>query len=161
VHKRTETLWGTIQLRAFTPLPASSAALVPSAPPARRIEIIGDSITCGYGDQGDSATCPFTADTEDESMAYGARAARLLGAAHTRIDWSGLGLTRNYGGATKDIVPALWERTIATDPASRWPFAAPPPDVVVVNLGSNDFSVGDPGRPFQDALVAFIGRIRA
>src|SRR5262249_27434716 len=99
--------------------------------------------------------------TEDESMAYGARAARLLGAAHSAIAWSGRGLVRNYGGDTKDLMPSLWERTLATDPASRWSFGAPPPDVVVVNLGSNDFSVGDPGTPFRDALVAFVGRIRA
>ena len=32
---------------------------LPTMEYARRIEIIGDSITCGYGNEGPNATCPY------------------------------------------------------------------------------------------------------
>src|SRR5207253_1331322 len=57
--------------------------------------------------------------------------------------------------------PLLWERTLAEDASSRWPFPAPPPDVVVVNLGTNDFWKGDPGPSFETAYTAFLVKIRA
>jgi len=62
-------------------------------------------------------------------------------------------------------MPYLFERVLPEDPASQWNFAgAPPPDVVVINLGSNDFYVGsndNPSATFTAAYVAFLQRLRA
>jgi lysophospholipase L1-like esterase len=157
VTKRTEATVGTVQLLA---LAARDGALVPTTEPfTRRIEYVGDSITCGYGNLGANATCPFTPATEDETLAYGAIAGRELGAEVRAIAYSGIGIYRNYEGSTVDQMPVLFERTLAKE-TGRWLFETPEPDVVVINLGANDFAKGDPGEPFARAYVAFLGQLR-
>jgi lysophospholipase L1-like esterase len=155
VTRRSESFFGTTTFLGF-----SGAPLVATAGPTRRIEMVGDSITCGYGVLGDVATCPFSIDTEAETHAWGALAAAELGAVHTAIAYSGKGVYRNYGGNMDDPMPEIFERTFADDPASQWTFATPAPDVVVINLGTNDFSTGDPGQPFVDAYEAMVAQIR-
>jgi lysophospholipase L1-like esterase len=125
------------------------------------IELIGDSITCGYGDVGRGPACKFGPDTEDEPEAFGARAARMLGAAHVAIAWSGRGLFVNANADPADPMPVLWERTLGDRPESRWDFAGYVPDVVVIDLGTNDFWNGDPGPGFEKAYEAFLARVRA
>ncbi len=155
--KRTESFVGIVEFRGFSP---HGGALVPSPPPfARRIEYVGDSITCGYGNLGKNGTCHFSPDTEDETSAYGALAGRELGAAVSVIAHSGIGMVRNSSGDTTEQMPVVFERTLASEPAT-WSFAPPEPDVVVINLGTNDFARGDPGPPFEQAYAAFLRQLR-
>ena len=157
--KRTEANVGTVQLLGLTP---QGGSLVASPDPfARRIENVGDSISCGYGDLGAGPSCKFTPDTEDETVAYGSITSAQLRAAQTVIAYSGKGMYRNLDGTTKDTMPALFERTLADDSTSKWGFATPPPDVVVINLSTNDFGSGDPGAGFESAYVAFLRQLRA
>jgi len=170
--------------------------LLPPTQKPRRIEMIGDSITCGYGDEGQNATCPFdievrrqgkcpdgalSADfekqypecnvarvpfTENQWLAYGSLVGRRLDADVSTVCWSGRGVERNYreptkGAAAADAkttVPTLWrERTIggkqnppptvmpgseeAANFGVAWDFASEPePQVVFINLGTNDFT---------------------
>ncbi len=123
------------------------------------IEMIGDSITCGYGVLGAGPSCPFTADTETETHAWGALAARDLGAAHASIAYSGYGMVRNYDGNTTTTLPVVYKRTIADDAQSVWTFGYKP-DVIVIALGTNDFAKGDPGQPYIDAYIAFVQMLR-
>jgi lysophospholipase L1-like esterase len=153
--RRTESFFGISEFRGFP-----GATLVPSAGRGRLVEFIGDSITCGYGVLGAEATCPFGADTEAETHAWGALAAAELGADHVAIAYSGKGVYRNYGGEGGDTMPDLFTRVFADDPRSTWGFAYTP-DVVVINLGTNDFSVGDPGQPFVDAYRGLVADVRA
>jgi lysophospholipase L1-like esterase len=157
--KRTESSVGVVQYLGFT---VQGGALVPSPEPfARRIEYVGDSITCGYGDLGVGPTCHFTASTEDETLAYGALTASTLNAQQTVIAYSGKGMLRDYDGDTTDEMPELFGRTLADDATSTWAFDAPDPDVVVINLSTNDFAKGDPGAPFQQAYAGFLGAVRS
>jgi lysophospholipase L1-like esterase len=161
VTKRTETFLGVTQLQGIVPAPGG--AIVPSPVwTGVRMEIIGDSISCGYGVLGTDAFCPFSADTEAETEAWGALAARELSAAHTTIAWSGLGLYRNYDGVTTDTMPLLYGRAIGDDPESTWDHSFVP-DVVVVALGTNDFAggKGDPGSVFETTYVAFLEELRS
>jgi lysophospholipase L1-like esterase len=153
--RRTEGFFGVTRFAGF-----EGATLVATPARSRRIEFIGDSITAGYGVLGDSATCPFTADTEAETHAWGALVAADLGAAHTAIAYSGIGVYRDYGGKTTDQMPVRFERTFADDPGTAWDFAWTP-QVVVVNLGTNDFAGGDPGQAYTDAYVSFVAGLRA
>jgi lysophospholipase L1-like esterase len=127
--------------------------------------VVGDSISCGYGVIGKDEHCPFTYATERASEAYGARLGRALDADVTTVCWSGRGVLRNYDGSTTGTMPELFERTLPAEPPSPWSFsAAPAPDAVVVNLGTNDF-LGGAGRPldlaaFEEAYVRFARRIR-
>ncbi|MDI1447946.1 SGNH/GDSL hydrolase family protein [Polyangium sp. 6x1] len=158
LEKRTESFVGVVRFKGFVPAPGG--ALVPTPAPFRRkIELVGDSITCGYGNTGAGPLCPFSPETEDEYAAYGAIAARKLGAAHVGISYSGIGVYRDYNGATQDQMPVRFGRTLADDPASTWDFSYTP-DVVVVNLGTNDFAKGDPGQAYIDALSGFLDKLR-
>jgi lysophospholipase L1-like esterase len=156
--KRTESSVGETQLLKI------NATLVGTPPPAaRRIEMIGDSITAGYGVLGADSSCSFSPETEDESLAWGALAAKELDAVHTAIAWSGIGLVQNYEGETTDEMPDRYARALATDAASTWTPTLFEPDVVVIALGTNDFSGegDDPGDAFQTKLVEFLTTIRA
>ena len=158
LYKRTESFVGVARFGGFT---IRGGTVVPSPFPfARRVEIVGDSISCGYGAEGVGPNCPFSADTESEWGAWGAVAARTLGAAHTTVCYSGKGVIRNYGGGTTELMPEVYERTLGDAPNPRWNFGTEIPDVVVVNLGTNDFSVGDPGQAFADAYYAFLQGVR-
>jgi lysophospholipase L1-like esterase len=156
--KRTEANVGVEQLVALTP---QGGALVPSPEPfTRRIEYVGDSITCGYGDIGNGPNCHFSADTEDETVAYGSLAAAALDAQQSVIAYSGKGMYREYGGATTNQMPVLFNRTLPDDSTSTWGFTTPAPDLVVVNLSSNDFAQGDPGDAFVQAYSTFLQTLR-
>lgn len=156
VYRRTEGSFGPTTIGDVT----LEGELLPPPPVDRRIEIIGDSITCGYGNEGISP-CTFSADTENHYMTYGAIAAREVGAELHTIAWSGKGVLYNYGEDTNQPMPELYDRTIAgEDPA--WDYGQWQPDVIAINLGTNDFSTdGDPTQQqFVDAYVTFVTHIR-
>jgi lysophospholipase L1-like esterase len=144
---------------------APGGSFLPPRERRLRIEVVGDSITCGYGVLGADAQCGFTYATERASEAYAARLGRALDADVTTVCWSGRGIVRNYDGSTTGTMPELFERTLPADPPVPWTFATSrPPDAVVINLGTNDF-LGGEGRPldlvaFEDAYVRFARRVR-
>jgi lysophospholipase L1-like esterase len=159
LHKRTEGFVGPTTFMGF--VPDLGKTLVPVAKaPDRRIEIIGDSISAGYGVDGADANCPFTTETENNWLAYGPVTARALGADANIIAWSGIGAYQSYGGDKTNTMKDVYGRTIPTEAGSAWDFASFVPHVVVINLGTNDFSVGDPGQPFVDAYGALVDRVR-
>ena len=134
--------------------------LAPSVP-TRRIEVVGDSITCGYGNEGPDESCPFSAETENHYLTYAAIAARAVGAELSTVAWSGKGVVYNYGDDKTDPLPALYGRTLPSDPSSTWDGGAPA-DVVVVNLGTNDFSTDDdpPQEVFVQGYLGLLANIR-
>jgi lysophospholipase L1-like esterase len=137
--------------------------LLPAPAPDLRMEVLGDSITAGYGNEGRSRTCRFSPRTENVLRTYAGLAAAAVGAELSAIAWSGKGVTRNYGGdTTEPPLPAIYERSVPTDPGSRWVDEAPA-DVVLVNLGTNDFSTdADPtAEQFVGAYAALLAAVRA
>jgi lysophospholipase L1-like esterase len=138
-------------------------AFLPPRVRARRLEIVGDSITCGYGVLGADAKCPFTYATERATAAYGALLGQMLDADVTTVCWSGRGVARNFDGSRTGTMPDLFELTLPAPPAVRWPFAAPPPHVVIVNLGTNDFLGAGGEAPdlpsFEEAYARLVRRI--
>lgn len=132
---------------------------------SRRIEFIGNSITCGYGIEADSAREKFTYDTENHYYTFAARTARALGAEYNVVARSGIGMYRNYGGPAEGTpdgcLPALYDRTLFYDADEKWDFSLFLPDVVCVNLGTNDMSVnkGDSVR-YENAALQFAKRLR-
>jgi lysophospholipase L1-like esterase len=141
----------------------SGALLAPPPAPARRIEIVGDSISAGYGDECPNASTGFSAATENEYIAYGPVTARALGADVHVIAWSGKGLYRNLDGSMTETMPILWQRTIPTDASSRWDPSRWIPNVVVINLGTNDYNAGggDPSASFQSTYLQFVEQLEA
>jgi lysophospholipase L1-like esterase len=159
LRRRTEAWLGETEFRGLALDPG--ATLLPPPPPAeRRLEFVGDSITCGYGIEGSDQYCPFTPETENHALTYGALATQALGAEAVTIAYSGKGMYRNLGGDMNETVPQLYDRTLVGRP-SPWAFSSWIPHAVVINLGTNDFGKGDPGRGYADAYQAFLRRVRA
>ena len=141
-------------------LDPAGALLPPSLPSARRIEIVGDSITSGFGDESVGGACPNQLAAQDYDVAYGAVAARTLGADLITIAWTGKGMYRNSGGDTTNTMPILYGRTLPDETTGTWDFTSWIPDAVVIYLGNNDFGQGDPGQPYVTTYKAFIARVR-
>lgn len=142
------------------------SAILPLAPRPHRIELIGDSITCGYGDEiavADPTNAHYTTRGSNAHKAYGAVVARLLNAESVTVAYSGRGIYRNWQGFAGDTLPQMYGKSLPEDAAAApWDVSAWTPEVVVVNLGTNDFSPGgtDDGA-FRAAYVAFLATLRA
>lgn len=117
--------------------------LPPPALPVRKIEFIGDSMTCGYGVETTDEKEDFSDETENHYYTYAALTARALKAQHVVVARSGIGIYRNYNGpktGNADCLPRIYDRTLFGVEDVKWDFAQYQPDVVCVNLGTNDVS---------------------
>ena len=111
--------------------------------PERRIEFIGNSITCGYGIEGNGTEKKFLFSQQNFYQTYAARTARALGAQCQVCARSGIGIYRNYAGKIPDeIMPNVYPHTFYATSGELWDFSRFQADVVCVNLGCNDTSVG-------------------
>jgi len=159
LYRQTEGAQGNSQLMGLT-VGGGGALTAPPAPSGRRLEVIGDSITCGYGTLGklgDNDCYP----TESHWDTYAAVAARSLGAELSTIATSGQGAYRNYGGDMMNTMPMVYGRTLTGSATPAWDFSVAP-QAVVINLGTNDISngKGDPGMPFRDAYLGLTQTVR-
>ena len=159
IWKRTEPEVGTITFHGFV-LEDGAKVGPPIPEPRRRMFFIGDSITAGYGNEGPNMTCTWHVAYENNYATYGAVAARMLGAQYVATAWSGKGISRNYEERDVETMPQLYRRVIPTELDS--PKApAVPADVVVVNLGTNDFGRGVPDKASMlGAFDALLGELR-
>lgn len=152
--KRTEAFLGASQIQGFQI--SDDKQLRPGTPATRRIEVIGDSISCGYGNEGANEKEPFLPATENASKAYGAVAARQVGADYVCIAWSGKKLWPD------NTITELYDLILpAGESTAKWNFASWTPDVVLINLGTNDFGKENPDEAgWVAAYKTFIGTIR-
>jgi lysophospholipase L1-like esterase len=159
VWRNTEASIGVTRFSGLSAF-GGGALLAPTPGPNRRIEVIGDSLSVGAGVEGD-ATCPGGIDAfTNNYLAYGSLAARAAGADVVTIAWSGIGVYRNFDGSTTNTMPVRYPFAIPND-GTTWDFSQYQPDVVVMNLGTNDFGPGDPGAAYETAYVAFVQSVRA
>ena len=143
---------------------------------AHLIEFIGDSITCGYGVEGRLNADSFRTATENVMKAYAYLTAEKLHADYSMVCYSGHGIisgyTANGTAVTNQLVPRYYGETghcTAVLEGRRriqddlWDFAVQP-DLVVINLGTNDssFTGTDPDRQqkFTAAYTAFLKTVR-
>ncbi len=115
--------------------------------PTRKLEFIGDSQTCGYGIDDVSGTeSKFYDKTENFYYTYAAETARQLNAQYVTVCRSGIGVYRNYNGPEtgnpKEAMVDIYPLTNFGDPSQNWDYGSYVPDVVCINLGTNDTSVG-------------------
>ena len=58
------------------------------------------------------------------------------------MSWSGKGVVTNFNGGGGETLPDMVERAVPNFGSSVWDYSlAPEPDLVIVNLGTNDFSM--------------------
>jgi lysophospholipase L1-like esterase len=154
--KRTEADTGLTTFLGFT----FTGTIVPPDPkPTRRIEIIGDSITCGAGVEATSSGAPecsqnglldlgnpqagYGQGVENGYLAFGPVLARALDAEWHVTCASGIGLVRSYySRGDQRPMPQVYDLLYPENAASAptWDTSLFKPDVIVVALGTNDFS---------------------
>eukprot|EP01112_Ceratiomyxa_fruticulosa_P007743 TRINITY_DN2007_c0_g1_i1.p1 TRINITY_DN2007_c0_g1~~TRINITY_DN2007_c0_g1_i1.p1 ORF type:complete len:357 (-),score=56.28 TRINITY_DN2007_c0_g1_i1:93-1163(-) len=163
VFKRTEPDVGIITFYGFS-LSDGTIVYPPQDHYNRRIEFIGDSITCGYGDLG-VYPCTWSPETEENYVSYGQITGRALNAQVYLEAWSGKGLVRNYDYpniTSPEPLPWYYPKTIASQSNSTtWTFQDYSPQAIVINLGTNDYSTEPypPENVFVPAYAAFIKQI--
>jgi lysophospholipase L1-like esterase len=139
--------------------------LAPPLRPKKKMEFIGDSITVGFGVEGIGTSCPSEREFKNNWKAFSAASARELGAEYHIEAISGRGMVKNWGEKQKvsaEPLPLYYDRTLQADPSKKWDFSSWVPDIVVINLGTNDYSaqpVPD-GDVFKKAYLDLIKKVR-
>lgn len=132
---------------------ALEGEILATAPKQNRIEFIGDSITCGYGVDGRLAIDEFyTTATEDATKAYAYLTAETLDYDYSIVSTSGAGIISGYTADGKRNTDNIFIGNYDCAGCSMTKFAdgiSPydisydfsfRPNIVVVNLGTNDKS---------------------
>jgi lysophospholipase L1-like esterase len=152
IYKRTEGSQGIGSFKGI--LISENGEMLPwKNIPTRKIEFIGNSITCGYGTEGLSKSERWKPSTENNYLGYAPIMARAFKADYHITAHSGEGVVRNYGYKEKvsptGTMPVRFNRLFDEKDQPVWNFKLWKPDVVVINLGTNDFST----QPFPDKAV--------
>ncbi|WP_054743139.1 SGNH/GDSL hydrolase family protein [Cellulosilyticum ruminicola] len=153
----------------------STASIKPTEAKAHRIEFIGDSITCGYGVDHEGVGGGFTTATENATKTYAYKTAQNLDADYNFVSYSGYGIISGYTSGQKNtnqLVAPYYDKIgfsygyfnseleVATVP---WSFEVQP-EVIVINLGTNDSSYcgNDASKQaeFTEGYVDFIKMVR-
>ena len=143
------------------------ASLLPPPPlPGRTIEFIGNSITCAYGNESVKESDHFEYETENHYLGYAQMTCRQLEAYAHIVARSGIGVYRSYGGpktGTPDnVMTAEYEFTNLYDRTERWDFSRYQPQLVCINLGTNDLSTNNYDvKLFQQAYCRFVSQVRS
>ena len=152
----------------------AGGSFLPPTPLARRIDIVGDSISAGgmYDKlQAVNGALSLNDGCHPWSPATGMSDAfnwhhylcRFFSANCTNTAWSGKGLIHNSGCSQGPLMPQLYTQAFATDAAQPWDFSrAARPDAVIVYLGTNDYSCNlTTDARFTAAAVAFFHNVTA
>ena len=141
LQKCTEGEYGCTTVHSFDLQKGQNLFALPV--PNRLIEVIGDSYTCGYGTESNKATDPFRLETENCDKAYACLLAHYFGADYVLAAHSGRGIVRNWADTVQVSKGNMSQRYLqlfdhhGTQP---YDFKAYRPNLVMINLGTNDFS---------------------
>ncbi len=150
------------------------ATIAPTAEKELKIEFVGDSITCGYGVDGVLGDV-YATSNEDATKAYAYLTALELEADYSLVSLSGHGIISGYTSngqkQEKQAMPLYYDKLGSSygsaggkNPAEiDWDFRFVP-DVVVINLGTNDnsYTGNDAAKKEEYVLgyVAFLKQVR-
>ncbi len=174
IMKITEGASGKSSFKGFTVIGGNQTLLDLPAKPNKKIEFIGDSWTCGFGNLSQYATGTasmangnYVAANEDNYYAWGPISARAIGAEYHVTATSGRGLYRNNTGSTNNTIPKNYDNILEDDGTVKYDHSNFHPDVVVIHLGTNDMAQEEGGSQyalndaaFETTYIAFIDKIR-
>lgn len=150
ILKLSESAQSTMGIKSIEV--TAKGEIAPTENKEKLIEFIGDSITCGYGVEDENRDNHFKTGTENATKAYAYKTAQALGADYSLVSFSGYGIVSGYTAtATKvpeQTVPQYYEKLgfsygayLGEKPDDyAWDFSKRQPDVIVLNLGTNDDS---------------------
>lgn len=154
ICKNTESGLGYLEFLGL----ACDKLLPPRALPERKIEFIGNSITCGFGN--DASTPCETGkwyDHENAYAGYGPLTARLLNAQWHVSAVSGIGMIHSCC-KMEILMPEVFDKMDMRSDSVSWNFTKYVPGIVTICLGQND-GIQD-STAFCSAYVHFIQVIR-
>lgn len=158
LQKVTEGERGMTTIYSFTVKGKGTFKAV--APKDRFIEIIGDSYTCGYGAEGEEGS-HFEVRTENCDKAYACLIARYFDADYAIVAHSGMGMARNYNGKKMKTMPQRYPLIFDDHDSVAYDFKQYKPDLVIINLGTNDFSVQGAPSNYVSNYLKMIETIRS
>jgi lysophospholipase L1-like esterase len=166
IVRRSESWEGTCEILGFETAVADQF-LPPPPAHERKLEFIGDSITCGAAADTDPND-PLNGKTNGGAQASNASAtfAKILAqrfqAECHLVSYGGRGVIRDWQGihATNNA-PQFYELALPDDPTVKWDQSSYVPDAIGICLGTNDFSRGIPDETdFVNGFVQFLQKIR-
>lgn len=175
VVKLSETAMSTVGIQSIAV--EAEDGIHPAPDKAHYVEIIGDSITCGYGVDDECAEHHFSTKTEDVTRGYAWRTVRALDVDYSLVCISGYGLVSGYVGEGEPKKPeqtmqqyydklgfSYGEYLGRKAAETKWDFT-PQPELVVINLGTNDdsYALDHPERQeeYRLAYIAFLKQVRS
>ena len=106
----------------------------------RNIWFIGDSITAGYGVEGANTSSSFKLNEENVTKTYGFKTATALNAKYRATAVSGGGLVKDVMGGNLVLPPKIEMVHNSSSYADTELKGYEGLDVIVINLGANDFN---------------------
>ena len=157
LQRVTEGEYGRTTIYSFTAKGKGGFKTV--KPKGRLIEVIGDSYSCGYGAEG-TENSHFELKTENCDKAYECAIARYFNADYVLVAHSGMGMARNYNGKKMKTMTQRYPLLFDNHDSIAYDFRLYYPDLVMINLGTNDFSVNGAPETYVDTYVKLISVIR-
>lgn len=161
ITHRNETWQGLVTVAGFD---VDDGELLAVKLPDRRLLIIGDSVTCGEAVVR-TDDCAKSANWWNATGSYGLLLAESLDAEAQLVCYGGRGVMRSWNGSTSDLQgPDYFELAIAEpDRQHRWDHTRYRPQLILISLGTNDFSESAGPMPerekFVTAYVRFVNRL--
>ena len=123
------------------------------------LEFIGASTSCGYGNLTtvSSAAEAQKSVNQDSTQAFPYLTAQLLGADHSAIGASGIGLVRGFRPFN---MPFMFGMDSAYRSQTEFHDPVRIPDAVIINLSGNDYSKGVTADEWRAGAMSFIAQIR-
>ncbi|MCP8897922.1 SGNH/GDSL hydrolase family protein [Gilvimarinus xylanilyticus] len=149
-----ETWRGIVTVEGFNLIGGEFRA--PPAPPQRKLLVIGDSVTCGEGVYTPPAHhCDSNPRQPDSDNSYGMRLGKALNAETQLVCYGGRGLIRSWNGNTDDLqAPQFFDLSIPEPGQPQADLQAFVPKIILISLGTNDFSLGIGPLPEKEAFVS-------
>ncbi|GHO87306.1 SGNH/GDSL hydrolase family protein [Dictyobacter formicarum] len=142
----TGSEWTSIHFQGLI-LDTGARILSPQVSP-EVIEFIGDSITAGYSDK------------MNDLSSYAWLTAEQLGAEHVQIATSGICLSSMVPSCAGMNTQYFKLQTLQYPDSPLWDTRRFIPNVLVINLGTNDYNHGQSASAFELSYLAFIQNLR-
>ena len=173
IYKRTEASIGSVIFHGIKI--DTTDKLLPLELSKRKILWIGNSITCGYGNEISVEAPPkgnpstgFHSKNENNYLAWGSISSRKLNAQCHQVCYSGIGIYRNFNGDSINTMPKLFDKTMPDEKhSSIWNHQNYIPELIIIELGTNDFAAETQTPPlildslsFVNSYIQFINQLK-
>lgn len=143
-----------------------------------KLEFIGDSITCGYGNEAEHRDDLFEPKEENGWVSYGALVARQMNAEYRSVSMSGISVSHGSWEEKPYRMPSMdeiyeyadrlyEERRGRNSHFKKWDFSSYATDFIIVNLGTNDVNAIKLAKDkkaeeqlFEQKYINFLKKIR-